>query len=933
MKRINLLLVLIFGLVGQLFAGPVDAKRAKAFASQFIKVEQEAFRSTQTNLLEVAPAYYVFKGQGNKGFVIVSGEDRLPLLIGYTDKGAIDQKNLPIQLKVLLEQYKKRVAELRKTPDNGALRSQKIFMHKPKIVVEALTKSKWGQDAPFNHYCPEMSNGEKAVTGCVATAISQVMYYHKWPVKGEGAFAYTPPAYGSELSSIFSQHTYQWDTMKAEFETQWVPHPTKPGWSIQKLVYTDEEAEAVGRLMSDVGIAVSMNYNTSANGGSGTATQYGVKALNEYFGYTSRYLERDEATGNQFMSTIKSELDAQHPMVLSGSGQGAGHAWVIDGYDENDYLHCNWGWSGLADGFFNLNFMVPSSLGIGGGSGTYNDGQGILIAVPNKSGNSTPTSEPNKLSFIDGGKLTINSNDGFLKNDPMEYNLKNVGLSISNSFTGEVGLAVYDEMGTMVIESYMPFNLSLSKGQYYQSLDWNLTLGNLVDGAYEVRAISKEAGGSAVVLGGANTIKIEIVSGAVYKRSDSSEYKFKLSVAPRQDVQAYTDTEGVSTIEVENQSSIYVKANLGITLKNIATQQTYTKKLDEVRLPAFGQAVLHPKYNLSGLGLSAGRYEVSFHIYVMETVGSTSQEVQKVVENTFGTYEIEVLDANTLPKLVCKGLEITQNNEELDSYHLTPEMMQAGSFKFSAKVQNKGTVAFNGKLTYRLKNLENNQTTALGELTSVNIAAGQELTKDVTADLSTLSLVDGAYRIELIAEHNSTEMDVWSPNLKRHNFMLKTSAQKVVLPTLTATNGTLAYVGYSAGDEVEVGTEIQIEATPNQNYRLKSLTVNGVDISSTMKFTVAENNDIVAEFEQKVPTALQGLNKANVQLYPNPATDYVELKGFTPKAEVHLLTMTGKLVLRARLSAEGSLKLNVSDLARGLYILRSGKFVKKLQVQ
>lgn len=939
MRKIRSILILSLLLAQQIIAGPVDEKRARAFASQFVEVEGEALRSAQGSATEENPAYYIFNDKGDKGFVIVSGEDRLPLLIGYSDEGQIDAKHLPIQLKALLEQYGKRVAEIRQTPDNGAFRSQKVFMHKPRVIVKALTKSKWGQREPFNELCPEITDGQQAVTGCVATAVAQVMYYHKWPKKGQGSHSYTPKRYGKKLSSDFSQHTYQWNLMKDEYELKWVPDPNRPNWQIKKPVYSQEEGKAIGRLFYDVGVSVDMDFGI---GTSGTPVELALTALKDYFDYTTRFLNQSESQENQFLQTIKQELEAQRPIILSGYGSGGGHAWVIDGYDENDYLHCNWGWTGSSDGFFSLSLMNPDALGTGGGAGNFNNGQGLLIAIPNKEGANNELAEELPLAFGDEAGLSLEMPNGTNKNNYFEFKLNAFFNQSKEAFNSVIGVGIYktDKSFIDIVKEFKVDIKASSGSQYFgQSVTLFETLAKYQDGDYLLRPLFKANGSDKwKPIKKGNTLTIQIQNGSVGIVSDSHILRFRHVMMPREDVQAYTNTTGRATIEVENLSSRYVEAKLGIKLTNLASKKDYKKKLEEVRLPAFSKSVLQPKYKLSDLNLPAGDYAVSFELYCLEKSGNQQTEVKKDIENSFGTFQIKVLDAQTLPKLICTDFSVEQGGKALDSYHLTAEVIEQGAFKFASSIQNKGTIAFNGKLTYRLKNLADSSFVKLGSVEGLNILAGEEREQDETSiklDMASLKLADGTYRIELIADYQGNEINVWNADIQPYSFVAKDlgnvqEKEFIPLPELKAENGTITYLNHQAGEDVAIGTKIELEVKADEGYELATLKHNDTDIKASKSFVLAKQNNIVASFIKT--TVLSEIKKA-VLVLPNPASNYVLLKGFTPNAEVSLFTMTGKRVLSSKLAPDGTAKLNVAHLPRGLYLIRSKRLVSKLQIR
>ncbi len=159
----------------------------------------------------------------------------------------------------------------------------------------------------------------------------------------------------------------------------------------------------------------------------------------------------------------------------------------------------------------------------------------------------------------------------------------------------------------------------------------------------------------------------------------------------------------------------------------------------------------------------------------------------------------------------------------------------------------------------------------------------------------------------------------------------KSLVAKKVITIPEVENGTITLEGINSGDQVEVGKKVKVTVTPKEGYELETLTVGGVDIKETKEFTVGDNNDIVVKF--KTTSAVEGLDAVLVSVYPNPATDFVHLRGLTPNAKVRLLSLTGQTVLTTQAGFDGSATFNVNKLAKGLYLVRSNKTVVKVQVR
>lgn len=311
---------------------------------------------------EMAP-YYVFNNDNGKGFVIVSGDDAVGKILAYSDKGHFSMQNAPDNLIAWMNGYAKRIAALPANSDESNMPT------KPKPIVEPLLGDiEWGQDAPYNNDCPTYDgrNGHKEhyYVGCVATATTQIMRYHKWPKKGTGTYTYM--FNGTPLTANFGETTYDWDNML----------PSYKGGS------SDTQEKAVSTLAAQFGIAVEMGYEM---GGSGTLSQYVPRALREHFGYDSRVELKDRKyiTTADWMRLIKRELDEHRPIYYAATSEngGGGHAFVCDGYDDQDFVHINWGWTGNSNGYYMINAMNPSEVGIGASASGFNLDQEMVINI------------------------------------------------------------------------------------------------------------------------------------------------------------------------------------------------------------------------------------------------------------------------------------------------------------------------------------------------------------------------------------------------------------------------------------------------------------------------------------------------------------------------------------------------------------------------
>ena len=356
MRKIVLFISFLVSLIS--FAGEVTEQEALQKAQQFMKGKH----FTQKNLRRAAAiggkSFYVFNADQDGGFVIVSADDRTEAILGYADQGALDANQLPENAKKWLEGYELQIRALGNSPHK--YNSQRRVIGDP---VAPLITAHWGQGAPYNNMCP-LDGENKSVTGCVATAMAQVMYYHKWPTAKVGPFpAYTTSTKGIEVEEI-SETTFKWDNMHAEYNYD----------------ETGESADAVAELMRYCGQAVEMNYTAGESG-----TNVWASHMINYFGYskTAQDVWRTEYTTKDWEELMYQELKGKRPILYVGySGEG-GHEFIIDGYDDKGLFHVNWGWYGSCDGYFVLSVLNPDDRGIGGGTSSngYTIGQRALIGV------------------------------------------------------------------------------------------------------------------------------------------------------------------------------------------------------------------------------------------------------------------------------------------------------------------------------------------------------------------------------------------------------------------------------------------------------------------------------------------------------------------------------------------------------------------------
>lgn len=321
---------------------------------------------TRTNT-STLPLLYVFDHGNDEGFTLISGDDRLPEILGYTEHGRFENDNLPPALAWWIDQYAAQTASLYAADEASKTGSVRVArdVETPRATIQPLVAARWDQGYPYNSLCP-VKDSQRCVTGCSATALAQIIHHHKYMNPKVGSI--TSEYDGTEFD--FNQYTFDWSSMRDTYK---------------KDAFSDTEAKAVGTLMLACGVAQHMMYSPAE---SGAITDFAVPyALTEYFGYDKgvRTISRSTLPTSTWKNTIYAELSASRPVLYTGQSDGGGHAFVCDGYTsyaDLDYYHMNWGWSGYGDGWFRISALDPIDRGIGAGSGGgYNYNQSMIVGI------------------------------------------------------------------------------------------------------------------------------------------------------------------------------------------------------------------------------------------------------------------------------------------------------------------------------------------------------------------------------------------------------------------------------------------------------------------------------------------------------------------------------------------------------------------------
>ena len=532
-----LMLAFSFSLIG----GPIDETTAKQLAQSFwkksnimgvkngkvFKKEMDEARFINVATQRGYTEFFIFNNTAGKGYVIIAADDCVTPILGYSYENNFDDGELPPNFKELLDSYAAQINEAASMKLNASeeiatewecLRQGKSLPIKSEKAVSPLVQTKWNQLPYYNDLCPYDYNANaRTVTGCVATAMAQIMKYWSYPAHGLGSHSYVPsshPEYGT-LYVDFSAVNYQWSDMPNSVTSA---------------------NNAVATLMYHCGVSVDMMYGVNSAPDYGSAAyiiDYGgdracaETALKTYFDYknTLRGVKRADYSDAQWVELLKNELDNSRPMLFGGFGSSGGHAFVCDGYNANNYFHFNWGWGGHYDDYFYINNLNPSSH-------NYSQNQQAIIGIePNQNGGGGGGGSTN-FNLVYYNDLTMTESEyWFYDNLSAHAEIANTGTA---NFSGYIGAGVFrkNENGEYVFLNVMDY--------------WDRTSNPLQSGKYISDNLGCEAG-PPYLPGSYGVSMIYSIDGELWNFIDNNNYNDAFfDIIYEQDIETFSDFEIVT---------------------------------------------------------------------------------------------------------------------------------------------------------------------------------------------------------------------------------------------------------------------------------------------------------------------------------------------------------------------------------------------------
>ena len=756
MKRTLLFVLTVLANSVLASANPITKGQALNIASKYISNPMLSNNTPKTRSLKASeqPAYYIFTSSNDDKFVIVSGESKLNEVVAYGDKMSKDESKQSPYFKQFLKDYERVVKAVRSNTIQASTTPSQL-----KRKVEPLLTCKCSQYAPFNKYTPVIQ-GDRTPTGCVATATAQVMYHHKWP-KNRPADYIASTGDEARMSS-----TYWWDDMK----------------DTSNKMFSSRSQQAVGVLMYDIGKAVRMRYYHK---GSDSNLQNACNALRHNFDYTVRYLVKDVLPANEFLKEVMQELSDGYPVLVVGGP----HAFVYDGYDEQGFIHTNWGWGGQEDGYFDINTVYLNVSGFAL-SGTFWDDISVVFAHPNN-GIATPFKDIERALYARlTTTFTINKTQG-ARNESFSAEIKKVGAYSSAKeglgvFTGKVALALYNDQNKRIkIFNSNSDNITWATifNAFYFDVH-NINFAEMPNGNYRLVPVYSEMldpvtkeNGEWKPINYANEIQVELTSTEVRMNENNPKDDVTIEKAPSVLVPFYEDSGMAAfSFTMYNPGREEVRGDLVMTLTNKATNEEFIGNVINYNVVAqrLGQTsftirMLAQHYKPGFVGpLAAGKYDVKLGIKAKRN-GSEVVIPIKMLK----PFELEIF-----PKVLQGTIEFNYVDFLVDgkeANYSTFELSKINQIGLQVHSKLTGYLirdGYRGPLYYRLYDLTADKWIEVGSKNNVYLPYNPS--KDVSSTRITFPAsqleANHSYEVHVEIERNGRREDLWNVNTFRNTF-------------------------------------------------------------------------------------------------------------------------------------------------------------------
>ena len=968
MKKHLLLTITLMATFAGVFANPVNDSTAKAVGLNFL-----AFKVHSKNLgiisnLKLAytafdnsvTCFYVFNVDSTKGFVIVSADDNTKPILGYSDESNFDSTQIPIQLSEWLEGYTKQISAIiqNKLIANNDIKNKwqelKIPATKNKYqlfgnttfgspVISPLIQTKWDQDpiyngssGQYNALCPYDSiNNARTITGCGATAMAQVMKFWNYPQKGYGFNSYTPKTnpYLGLQSVNFGNTTYQWSSMPLQLTSS----------------SNSSQINSIATLMFHCGVSINMDYgvNESNSNVTGGKRYHPIDdALKTYFGYdtTLTSLWRSNYSDANWINIIENELNLKRPVLYRGSGTGGGHIFIADGYDNNNYLHFNWGWSGTSNGYFEIDSLNPGSLGAGGGTGGYNSGQIAIIGI--KPSTNVVVNDIRLYTNVTPADTTIYYGDSLFINT-------NIVNRSTTTFSGDYCAALFDTASKFVDYVQILSNKTLKPNSHYTNGLTFSTTGrfNFIPGKYTIQIWYRPTGGNWLpvsdTLGYVNQAKLTIL-GDIF---DSLELYAPLKTTPKILTQGLPDT---ISFNVVNRASKTFTGEFAAALYNLdgtfaqligthiatsglKTGYHYTNGItfytSSINVQAGTYLLLIEDSVTNGYWRLTGSGKYTNPILVSVQPPALAPDVYEPNDYISQSYLLPLTFTNNLGYTNTIGSNINVGSDN-DFYKI--KLPKGYNYKINPILNsqsyssNSNIYSLNGIFSMSYDSINWTGTYQDTLPLPINAKGGQTIFFHVAPYFQGLT---GTYLLEI----NLTRAAVTPVQLEY--FSAREKNQDVLLNWQTATELNTSHfnVQHSTNGTsfTNIGNVKAIGSGANGYSFTDSNPTDGINYYRLQSI----DKDGSFSYSKVISASLTTHNSSFISIFPNPARDFTTIifSQMVDKATIAVYDITGKAIITQSLNGStNSYKLNTQTLTNGVYVIKvntaTGSYNEKLLI-
>ncbi len=910
MKRaVLLLLVIALGLA--LRAGIVDTTIARQVAQNFLSAHFPGLKASSLELVSttrksMSYPFYIFRLHGRKGFVIVSSQSELYPILAYSDESDFPvNDNMPQALKAWLDSatvitLAARYGIIKQHPVLKLLWKEYITGHVPlrksAKATGPLLATRWNQGKYYNAMCPTDAKGPDGhvYTGCVATAMAQVLKYWNYPVFGNSEHSYTHYTYGEQYADFAHTH-YYWDSMPNTLSS-----------------YNNH----VAQLMYHCGVAVNMNYSPS---GSGAYMSSALAAMKNYFDYSRSSILIYKSTTDQWHwdSLIMVQINNLRPVLYAGFGSG-GHAFVIDGYQPGDTtFHVNWGWGGAYNGWFRLDDLTP-------GSSNFNNSQQAIINLYPEIGDTTYT----VLTQQEG---TIQDNGGyyFYKNNSLNKWLINPAGAhgvmldfISFSLVpGQDSLYVYagaDEIAPLAavfsLDS-VPDDLFVSSGTVllkFVSDQYNADAGFSVKynaKARDVGAVYIESPYGSVACGGTEQIKAYIKNFG-YETIDTIPVKVIIENSYEQ---ILYDT--LYTNLAYNQSDSFIVANYDFSSPGDYSIKVVTQLPGDVEAAndtAYGKFLVNQPQHLpvkqvfddqDYRGFNSNWYEPDYRIWLQYDVDTVRGDTNKYLNSYINNYD------TTQFYYLHRVLDITHRSflrldyRVMDGQRWPPNPGQMGdSSWFAILIAENCTDAYDTVLV-----IDSTNYIADSNFVTISLPLSGYQGKDITVSFS--GFWENGYAYLQIDNF------IIADSLSNNNLSGYTcNSQQVTLQATQVTGGVqpLKFIWQKSSDQLQwisIDTLSNSDgitlAKPDNPLYLRRIVIDSLGMTDS-------SNVLQIDPQSCVMTLLE--------VYPNPSDGHFVITNLKPGI-LQVVDLSGREIIHYQVGYTDE-QINMNGMKPGIYILR-----------